>query len=192
MRSFKMFGVLLAVLAFSAIGVASASASTFTAEETGALTGEQTTNQVFIAGGEVVCKKAVASGTITATASESQKAKVAYSECSAYGIVGAHVTPEVEYEFTANGTAHLLNEVTITVTKTIFTSHCTIHIPAQTNLGGITYTNTNGHITLHAHVENIKYVSTGPSPCPASGTYTNGTYKGSTTVFGPKGTSWDA
>ncbi len=192
MRNLKKLGVLLmAVLALGAIATSTASAGTFTASEEGELTGSATTNQVFTAGGEVVCKKAAVSGTITGTEAEEQEAEVNYSECKAYGVATVHVTPAI-YLFTGVGTTdedvHVLNTITLTITKTLFTNHCTITVTPQTVKGGVHYIDNNGHVDVVATVTGITYHSTG-SPCPAAGTYTNGTYTGTTTTERAEGGS---
>lgn len=193
MRSMKL-GILLAVFALSAIGAANASASTFTASATGTLTGSGGT-QVFKTGaGEVVCKKVTASGTIVSTASVEQHATAIYSECSAFGFPVDNV--EATYNFTSNGTVHVLNEPKITVTGSFF-GECTITIEKQT-LSGIVYDSTASDIDVTAaDVTGIKYTvkNVSGSIClQADGLYTNGTYSGTTTVQRSGGgtISWDA
>jgi len=193
MSSFKKLGVLVAVFAFCAIGAANASAaSKFTASETGTLSGHATTNQVFTAGfGSVSCTKAASSGTISSTEATEQEAEVNYSECKALGVATTHVTP-AKYLFTANGTVHVLNTITITVTKTVFTAHCTITITPQTPAGVVHFVPMAPRLTIIATISGIKYHSSG-GPCGSAGEHADGTYEGTNEVerVGGGSIGWD-
>jgi hypothetical protein len=95
---------LVAVSAFSATAVASASAHEFVASKTGALTATVTTPVKFYFGTleEPTCKKATASGSITALKFKVLTAKVAYSECGIGGGLSFKIEPfTVEYEINA-------------------------------------------------------------------------------------------
>ncbi len=192
MRHLKNLGVILiALVAVSAIAATAASASNFTYSEEGELTSEATTNQVFTAGGEVVCKTAAGVGPIGGFEFEEQELEVAYSECKAYGVATVHTTP-AQLLLTADRTVHLLNTITITITKTLLTNHCTITVTPQTVAGGVDFINTEGHIDVVKTETGLAYHSTG-SPCPAAGTYTDGTYTGSSILKRSAGgaISWD-
>lgn len=186
MRSFKMFGALVAVLALSAFGVANASAATFTASETGTLTGEATSTQVFTtdSGGKVECKKAATSGTIKAKETTEQHVTVNYSECTAFG-VPAEVTTAT-YNFTANGEVHILNNVIIHVLGFF---PCTITVPPQT-VKTAGYSG-SGTITTTANVTKISYSSTG-GLCGSSGTAATYTGSNKTSRVGGGSISFDA
>lgn len=200
MRSLKMFGVLLAVLAFGALGAATASAHTpakFTATAGASLTGTSTVNQVFTINGgrKVTCTTVDVSGTVAENEAVSQVAKVKYTNCTAFGFVSVDIS-EAEYEFTANGTVHILKPITITVTKTALNSHCTVSVPAQT-VNSVDYKNNTSSpmdIEVIATVGSITYSTTENGPCPAAGHYTDGTYTGTVTVFteDKSDITWDA
>ncbi|HEU5106645.1 MAG TPA: hypothetical protein VFU11_12505, partial [Solirubrobacterales bacterium] len=66
-------------------------------------------------------------------------------------------------------------------------SGCTIKIPGQTGLKGITYTNKESHILGSANLTGIKYSHSG-FVC-GSGSSTTGTYTGESTVRGYEGSS---
>jgi len=192
MRSFKHFGVLVAVFALCAIGAANASAaSKFTYSATGSLTGHATTNQVFTGGfGSVSCTKAASSGTIAGTEFAEQEMEVAYSECKALGVATAHISPGL-FLFTANGTVHLLNTITITITKTIFTAHCTLTITPQTPTGVIHYVNMAPRLTTIWTI-GLKYHSSG-GPCGSAGEHSDMTFEGTDEVerVGGGSIGWD-
>jgi hypothetical protein len=186
MRSFKKLGVLVAILALSAIGAANASAATFTASATGTLTGKATTTQTFTTNaGQVKCTTAETSGNIVSTASPEQHVTVNYKNCTAFGFATVDITAAT-YLFTADGTVHLLNTITINVTG----AGCTQTVKAQT-LSGITYTNSGTKEIVHANTSGIHYVGSG-GLC-GSTTQTNGTYVGSNEVerVGGGSVSWD-
>jgi len=193
MRSLKHFGVLAAVFALCAIGAANAqAASKFTYSATGTLAGHATTNQVFTGGfGSVSCTKAASSGTITSTDFTEQEMEVNYSECKALGVASAHVSP-AKYLFTANKTIHTLNTITITVTKTLFTAHCTITITPQTPGGTIDYVPMGSTLTTIWTISGIKYHSSG-GPCGSAGEHSDGTFEGTDEVerVGGGSIGWD-
>ncbi len=176
MRNLKKFGVLLAaVFAFSAIAASTASAE-FTASQTGSFESAAEATQVFTTnGGKVECTEAKGEGAIEATTQVDIHATVHYGTCKAFGIVTVHISTAT-YTFTTDGIVHIMSPITITVTKTLFTGHCTITVPAQT-VGTVDYTNINGNteVTLNPTVTGIEYTSTG-GVCGSSGT--NGTYTG--------------
>ncbi len=196
MRDLKKLGLLLmAVLALGATATSTASAGTFTASEEGSIEGEATTNQVFTMGGEIVCKRASVSGAITAVESEEQEVEISYGECKAFGVASVHITPPT-YLFTppptTDGSQHLVDTMTITITKTLFTNHCTMTATPQTVAGGVHFINKDGHIDVVKTETGLAYHSTG-SPCPAVGTHTDGSSTGTiTTERAGGGTiSWD-
>jgi hypothetical protein len=175
MRSMKKFGLLAVLaLAISAIGVASASAATFTASATGSLSGVAKATQVFTTnGGTVSCNNAATSGTIEKTADVQQHVTVIYSGCTAFGFASVHITPAT-YQFTSNGQVHIKN--TISITPTFFgASICTTTVGPQT-VGTVDYANSGANnVLVTPTVTKIKYTSTGGA-CGASGE--NGTYTG--------------
>jgi hypothetical protein len=190
MRSLKKLSVLaIAVFAFSAIGVASASAAQFTASATGEITGKALETQVFTTnGGEVRCNNIDVTGKIEKTASPEQHTTITYTNCTAFGIATVHISPAT-YLFTANGEVHIKNTIKITVTGGIF-GECTITVAPQT-VKSVSYTNNAGKIKVTPNVTGIVYTSTG-GVCGSSGA--NGTYKGAaeTERVGGGTISWDA
>ncbi len=65
---------------------------------------------------------------------------------------------------------------------------CSVAIPAQTGLTGISYGNTgegkNRAVQVTFNVSGLKYTLSGPEPEFCNGTYENGTYTGTTTLNG--------
>lgn len=183
MRSFKLFGALLAVVALGAIGVGNASAASFTATESAELEGTATATQVFTTeAGTVECTGLSATGNAVAGAQTEQEATVHYSGCQAF-FSNVHISPAT-YDFTSNGEVHLTNTITITVTNVF--GECTVTVTPQT-IGTVTYSSTGtGGINLTPHVKNIAYHESGGFPCK-TGTFTNGTYTGDSHVFPKKG-----
>jgi hypothetical protein len=175
MRTLKKFGVLaVAIFALSAIGVASASAAQFTASATGTAAAKQLENQVFTTnGGEVVCTGLTGTGPIKNTTDVEIHMTINYTGCKAFSIATVHISAAT-YTFTADGTVHVVNPITIT--PTIFgVSACTTTVPAQT-LTGIGYSNpSSSTVKVTPTVNGITYTTTG-GVCGASGS--NGTYRG--------------
>ncbi len=180
MRTVKKFGVLLAaVFALSAIAVGTASAE-FTWSAAGSLVGAAEETQVLtLNGGTVQCLEANSEGPLEATQQEDIHVTVHYRTCKAFGIVTVHIFTAT-YTFTTDGIVHIMEPITITVTKTLFTGHCTITVPKQT-VGTVDYVNINGNteVTFNPTVTGIDYTSTG-GVCGTSGT--NGTYTGASIV----------
>lgn len=182
MRRIKKCVVLLIlVCALSAIGAANASA-TFTYSATGSLHGHPETTQVFNTGtGEVACTGATVTGAIVSTNASELELTTHYSGCKAFGIVGVHISTAT-YLFTTSGEVHVLEPITITVTKTLFTAHCTVTVPAQT-LNKVDYATTgtagSTHVTITSTITGIHSTGTG-GVC--NGTNTNGTYTGAKTI----------
>jgi hypothetical protein len=185
----KKFGVLLAVFALCAIGAASAHAenSEFTASATGSLSGSALENQVFNTGaGEVVCTTAATSGTIASVSATEQHVTVNYSGCKAFGLVNVHISAAT-YNFTAAKTekevtqpnrVDIVNPITITVTKTLFTAHCTVTVPAQT-VGTVDFENNGNNVKVTPTVTGIHSTGSG-GVC--GGTNSTGTYEGASEV----------
>ncbi|HKO39341.1 MAG TPA: hypothetical protein VJU14_13335 [Solirubrobacterales bacterium] len=175
MRSFKKFGVLVGVLALSAIGAANASAAQFTYSATGTLSGKATSTQVFTTnGGQIKCTTAAVSGTIKSIATEEQTVEVKYSGCTAFGFVNTHITP-AQYNVTASGEVHPENTTTVTPTG----AGCSITVGPQT-ITKIVTSNTGFWIFKWTkQIHSMVYSSTG-GLCGASGS--NGTYTGTIEV----------
>jgi hypothetical protein len=180
MRSMKKLGVLVAVLALSAIGAANASAASFTASATGSLSGANTEDNVFTTnGGQVICKNAATSGTIAKTTDTQQHVTVKYSTCTAFGFANVDIS-DATYLFTAGTGKNVHVQNTITITPTFFgSSICTVTVGPQT-VGTVDYSNASAStVKVTPTVTGITYTSTGGA-CGDSGA--NGTYTGASVV----------
>jgi len=206
MNHLKKLGLMaLALTAVMAVaGVASASASQFTASSTGiGITGGQTTEHVFsVEGSEVTCETAEFTGETESTASANQKAHPAYSGCTAFGFAAAEVdTTGCDYNFDANGSAALEGctngYITINV-ESIFNTRCHVKVhdgEANSAINGISYTDNGGTVTVTAAANNISAeIVTSTGFCPLTvGTSNTAKYSGSTLVTPASGSiGWDA
>ncbi|HKH64783.1 MAG TPA: hypothetical protein VKA35_04905 [Solirubrobacterales bacterium] len=177
MRNLKKLGTfVVALLALSAIGVASASAATFTASATGKLEGHALNTQVFTTnGGTVKCTAAKTTGNILFTATTEQHVTVEYSGCTAFGGFKATVSPAT-YIFTASGVVHIENIITIDVPGLL----CKVTVGGQ-SVNSVIYDNNSFHTKIieTSTISNIAYSSSGGF-CGTSGT--NGTYTGNNEI----------
>lgn len=189
-RLAKMLAVTCVAALALAVSATGASAATFTASATGEVTGAQTSTQVFkvtsTGSNEVTCKKAVTSGKITSTASTEQHVTVKYSECEAHFFFFSFpaTISDATYKFTADGTVHIENTITIKVPDL----GCETIVGPQT-VSSATYANkTGGKLEVTSDVGGI--VSSSPDGCPEG---TTGTYTGSNLVerVGGGSISWD-
>jgi hypothetical protein len=99
-----MLGAIVAVFAFSAITVASASATEFVFNKTGTLKGSALTSPTFAspgAGAAWECTKEKITGTVTVLKTATQKVTVQYEGCSLLGML-LTATP-AEYELNTTG-----------------------------------------------------------------------------------------
>jgi len=181
MKRIKFVGLaLVAVCAISVVAAAGASAHNFTASEVGALTGKSLQTQRFhTSAGNVECTALKATGT-SALKSLTQEASVSYTGCTAFGLAAKVST--VKYLFNADGTASVLNTVTITATA------CTVTVPSSKNqnLGLLKYKTVGKLVELEPTVKGITSTGTG-----AACTYaeeSNGTYGGNSNVGLANGT----
>lgn len=168
--STTLAAICVVALALTAMTASAASAAQFTASATGALTGVQTSDQVFQFGvGGVTCKKAHTTGTITSTATTSQHVTVNYSECSTSFWGFSTAVSAGTFLLTANGEIHLLNTITFSVPSL----GCSTTVSPQ-SLGSVSYTNkVGGKIEQHNAVAGLKSTSTA-SLCSSgnAGTFT--------------------
>jgi hypothetical protein len=183
---------LVAVLAFSAVAVASASAKEFQAEKYNVVVkAHNTATQVFKIGGTTVeCKKvtfesnnpAVTPPNEIAAAATTLRVKVTsgaeeYQECKAFGIVGATVKMnECNYVFHAPTTpTSNVGSVDIVCPTgkviTIEAGGCTVSVGAQTGLEKVTYakvgTGSGRMVEVTPAVEKIAYKTNKAFLCPA-------------------------
>jgi hypothetical protein len=176
MRNFKLFGVLAAVLALSAIAAANASAAEFTFSATGALTGKALANQVFTTnGGTITCTKVAISGTIEKTANTDLDVEQSFSGCTAFGFATVDITLQWPVKITGFfKKVHFRSPFKIT--PTLFgVSVCTVTFGEQ-EVGTVDLSNaTASTVKVDPTVTGIKYTSSG-GICGSSGE--NGTYTG--------------
>ena len=170
--------VLVAVCAFSAMAVSSASAALprFLVHTPGSLLAKTLTIQTFTtAAGKVICEavKLLNTATGSALVQESLHATVDYEKCTAFGLK-ANVTP-VLYLFHANQTVDLLNEVSITAIG------CEVKVFPKNALGPLLYRNLQGAISITSHTVGIDSEGKGVA-CPYAREQ-NGTYVGVTDVW---------
>lgn len=178
MRSFKMFGALLAIVALGVVGVANASAATFTASATGNITGKALATQEFTTdAGTVKCTTIDVSGEIKKTADTEQTATIDYTNCTAFGIFSVH-NIHAHYTFTANGEVHIVGTITITVT-TGFGTSCSVKVKSQT-VKSADYVTSGSGVKVTPTIAGINYEGSG-GLC-GSGAKTNGTYTGASEV----------
>src|SRR4051794_36903178 len=206
MKHLKTIGLaILAIMAVSALGVASASAAEFHASVLGAkVSGEQVESHKFtLTGSSITCKVAKFTGETEGTLSggsyntPTTKAHPEYSECTAFGFLGATVdTTGCIYEFHAQtGTVDLKSctKGGIIVTASSAFGKCVMENPNQNGINGQSWvtggTSPNRDITATANATNIKAkVTTSTGICPLTvGEHTNGTYTGTTTMKAASG-----
>lgn len=222
-RNIKALGLaLLAAFAFSALAVQTASADTTkhqfatTGEAPTVLTGEQEAGEgkhKFTVGeATLTCEHVTFSGTVSGTEADHVSVVPSYTEChdsSGSVPVTVHVngctfTFHSDTEETGEGesaTTHAPvdivcpsgKEITITISEA--EKPCVVHVPPQTGLHGVTYTNITENekdaVTVTATVNDIKATSTGGFICLVSGLSSEvkehkSVYTGATTVTGFK------
>jgi hypothetical protein len=183
----KSVALAVAVLALSAIAASSASAAEaqFTYSATGTLVGSAENHQTFTTnGGTVTCSNAATTGTIAKILFTQQHVTVKYGgPCTAFGFATVDIS-DATYLFTAKTgeNVHVLN--TISITPTFFgASMCTVSVGPQT-LSTVDYANVGTtKVTVNATVAGIKYTTTGGGgSCGSVGTFSNGTYTGSSII----------
>jgi hypothetical protein len=158
MQRITMLGLaLLAALAVAAVGAATVSATghEFIASATGKTKGKNTNVQVFKTGvGTIECTTVSGAGEIKALKSTTHKETLTYTGCTGFG-GPVKITP-AHFEFDANGSVKLENEVVLTPEGL----GCEVLIEPQT-VEGITYSNASGKITATATSSKIVSIGTG-------------------------------
>lgn len=174
---------LVAAFAFSAVAVAAASAHEFEATKTGPATDVQTSTQVFKDEPKAVaveCKKLKSTETIESLKTKTQKAKVKYEECTAFGFPAS--ISEAAYNFNAEGSVTIENTITIEVPL----AGCKVTVGPTGNsaLKTITYENkTGGKLEVKSNVSKIvSKVTGGGGLCGKEGELKEGTYTGNALV----------
>lgn len=191
-RNLKALSLTLAAaFALTAIGASAAQAepAEFTADDYPAVVkGDQepeTENFFRITGpegGKTECPTAVYEATQTQASSTLTVTPHYPTTCTSSGFTTHIALNGCHYDFHAGtkkaggstGTVDVVcpDEQSITITVTVFgTNACQIHIPPQTGLGPVTYTNKGGDtVTVKVEIDNIKYTHTDLNGfCPFAG-----------------------
>lgn len=195
---------LVAVLAMSAVAASAAQALTqakFTADAYPAvIKGAQEGTENFLeatAGRKTECKTATYQATLTEASTE-LTVTPHYAECEASGVGTTVDLNGCDFRFTAgtntsaedsHGSADIVCPGPIkSITVTTFT--CTVHIPAQNGLTGVTFTNKSAStVTVDVDITNqIKYTETDGFLCPFEGNTegSDGDFVSKVTVHGFK------
>jgi hypothetical protein len=212
MRNLKVLGLaLVAVFAMSAVAASMASADDLTSEVSPVtLTGAQEENDVLTTtAGNISCKEikykgtAVTPTTTVSVTPEYPEKSGGVTNCTALGFPMLVDVNGCSYLFhigagVTTGTLDIVcpagKEITVTVNY-LSTVKCIIHVPAQTGLGPVTYTNVGSgatrEITVSAKITNLKYSHTRPAGEPGlgactTGSGTTGSYNGKVIVTGEK------
>jgi hypothetical protein len=195
-RNLKALGLsLVAVLALGAMMASAAQAAPFFHSESAPAIQKGTEvekNKFTTASGTVECASTFR-GTTTSTTTTTVTMKPTYSNCTAFGFVGATIdVNECGYMFhlvenSSPATATVDLECTNAGEEMRITAgFCTVHVKQQSGLAHVTFANggskTSRDITATLNVGGIHYVST--SGCFNSGTHTDGVYEGSVTIKG--------
>jgi hypothetical protein len=191
-RNLRALGLgLAAVFAMTAVMASAAQATTFTTSAaSGTLTGAQTTDQVFtFDAGTARCKGFSQATSFSKTSFTSFDVIPAYSGCSAFGFTSATVSTgkcTYEYKGTTEGKA-TVDIVCSSGEITVSTTGCVVHIPAQTGLSHVKFTNGAGDVDQNMTITGIKYTQT--AGCAGGAvTKTNGTLTGESTIKATSGT----
>jgi len=206
-RNLKIFGMLAAVFAMSATVAASASAAAFTsASSTTTLTANQsTTHKLTVTGVGISCTTVSFHGHEAGTGISNLTITPTYTGCTTdtlglsakvtgFGHYGEEKT--CDYVLHAAGTADLVCQTGAEVDITA--GACSVKIPAQKGLSSVSYENGSGDINASVNITNISGTHADGFGCPfsSSGSFSNGTLTGSSTVTGssegkPVSISWD-
>lgn len=180
----KLGIALVAALVFAFAATASASATGFlTTVSKAAILSTKEKVQIFTTNeGTVECSKLATTGTTGNTGEEaaSQKAVVKYESCTAFGFVEVNISP-ADYNFLSNGEVEIEKVIDIEVPLI----GCKVEVPAQ-KVKSVAYSNSGSNILLTPNVKEIHYTATGG--CSDDGSFTNGTYTGTSEVMIASGT----
>jgi hypothetical protein len=207
-RNLKFLGLaLVAVLAMSAVMAGAASADEFKSEKAPVtLTGTQgaTLDTFSTHAGNVKCTTATYKGTQSTTSTTTIQVAPTYSGCTFVGLNSTITTNGCEYLFHVPATAGVTtgtvdivcpgtNEITVTAPNpALGKAKCIVHVPPQTGLGVVTYSNLGSGTTREVKVEvnltGLKYSQTAgvaeSGNCETKDNTTTGTYVGGATVTG--------
>lgn len=171
----RLVTALVALVALSSVGAASASAAQFTFSAIGSLEGHALESTKFTTNaGTMECSTAASKGETKATSSLEFGLTTNLSGCKSFGIVNVDNTP-IPLQLTSSGVVHMTSTFIQTVTGGIF-GNCTVTFPVQT-LNSFTYANAGtNNIIVTLVGTGVSY--TGSGGLCGSGTFTNGTLVG--------------
>jgi len=186
----KVLGALVAIIALSAMSASAAQATKFTSANYPATATGSSTADVFDAFGSTIqCTNNTFTSGSLAAASESLTVNASYKNCSAFGALPATVNMTTcDFLFTTSGKVHVkcttagdAIDVNIYASKAAHEEGkapiCIVKIPAQENLGTVTYTNSGSSVIVKGKVEGIKSTQTRNSfLCPAGTETTTAKY----------------
>ncbi len=206
-RNFQFAVVALVALASSAFAASVASADEFKSESAPVtLTGKQgePIDTFSTHAGNVKCTSATYKGTQSSTSTTTIQVAPTYSGCTFVGLNSTITTNGCEYLFHVPATAGVTtgtvdivcpgtNEITVTApTPALGKAKCIVHVPPQTGLGTVTYSNigsgTTREVKVAVSLSGIKYSQTAgvaeSGNCGTQDSTTTGTYVGGATVTG--------
>jgi hypothetical protein len=204
-RRLKLLGMVIAVVAFSAVAVAQASAAEFKFASTPTwLEGVQKTQNVLtVSGGAIKCSTAEfkSSAAISSASAFGVEVHPVYASCSAFGSKVSVETTSCSYILSVNvggapftGLAEIKCSGATSIKIESTTSKCTVNVPSQShssstvspNSYALGYTSVPAggspveEVLVEAKISGLNY-STSGAGCGAGGS--NGTYSG-TVQFG--------
>jgi hypothetical protein len=206
----KLLGLAaVAALALSSFTASVASADVLTVESLPTtLTGAQEGLDVLkVHAGETRCTTVKYQGTVATSPTTTITVTPTFSGCTFTGLAGAIDMNGCDYLFhinsaagTTTGTTDIVcpagQEITITA-PAVGTKKCIVHIPPQTGLGSVTYTNVGvpptSELTLSLALTGIKYSQTAGTAesgnCLTADSTTTGTYTGKALITGENETT---
>lgn len=194
--------VALAMIAIAA-SVASAQTQFHSSASPNTLTGTQgaTADKFTTTAGSAECKKKTLNGEVISPTTTTVEVTSTYSECTLLSLPAVIATNGCKFLFhidpnnlnVTTGTMDILcpagKEITATA-SVASTAKCIVHIPPQTGLGTVTFSNSKPKVHIAVNISgSIKYSHTegsGIGKC-ASGSGTTGAYTGTGLVSGDSG-----
>lgn len=195
-RNMKLTGlVVITALAIGSIGASTATADEFKSEAaSGELLGAGESEVFKVQGGEIKCTTAKYAGAVSSTSFSSFSMSATYSGCTFAGLAATINMNGCTYKTNINtsagnttGTVDVVcpagKEITVTA-PSVGTAKCIVHVPAQTGLSTVSYSNVGAGTTkeVHAHISitNEKFSQTAGTAetgnCATADNQTNGTY----------------
>lgn len=170
----------IAVLAMSAVSVASASAHEFYASIAGTIKNTGGTQTFKTSSGTVKCTGETSEGTVPAGFSKTTVEKTKYTGCT--GPIGKAEVSEGEVEISAEGFANILKAQTVKLPSL----GCTVTTPAQKERKAVTFENKKPKLKVKLALKELEYESSG-GLCGSAGKHTGAEYTGEVEVELPGG-----